>query len=148
MHDKFYRSTKITAWSSPSWEAEKCQSTPNILFLTNPYPHVGLPSDLFPADFQTKVLYARSALTFPCLLHIPRRRRWTMNFSLFDFLNRLLATYTLVPISIPLSTLLSSTRSIHYFLRFGLNGTSFHAIYDVLSGFIVCLSAPRLQIVW
>jgi len=80
---------------SPSWEAERFQSRPNIVFLSNLYSHVGLPSDLFPSDFQTKVLYARSNLSLPILLHIPRRRRWTMNFSLCDFLNRPLATCTL-----------------------------------------------------
>jgi len=62
-----------------------------------------------------------------------------MNFSLCDFLNRPLAAYTLVPVSISLSTLLSSTLSIYYFLRFCLNGTSFLVIYGVLSGVIVRL---------
>jgi hypothetical protein len=62
-----------------------------------------------------------------------------MNFSLCDFLNRPLGTRTLVPVSIPFSTLLSSTHSIYYFLRFCLNGTSFHAIYGVLPGITVCL---------
>ena len=135
----FTKYENISLEHSPPWEAERFQSTPNIVFLTNLYSHVGLPSDLFPSDFQTKVLYARSALSLPTLLHIPRRRRWTMNFSLCDFLNRPLATCTLVPASISLSNSLSSTLSIYYFLRFCLNGTSFHVIYGVLSSPIVCL---------
>lgn len=138
MHDKFYKSTKITAWSSHSWETDRFQSTPNIVFLENHIHTLVSQTIYFLQIFRPKFyMYATPILFHACyIFHEGEDELRISHYAIFWIV---LLLHTVVPVSIPLSTLLSSTLSIYYFLRFCLNGTSFHAIYGVLYGVIVCL---------